>query len=187
MNDASGTERTAQLEKAVLQTLELLERGEIEAARDELLRVAPATPAEPEHAISDLELDAAFADASAEVDQMLDADGVAEAAIAATDSALHDERSVGLESDAGEEFTYAVDAGAEVPRVDEIGDRFATATMAKLLSEQGDESGASKIRANLVPEDEPAASGTEATPATRERVVRTLESWLDNLRGGART
>lgn len=164
MNDASGDERIAQLEQALARSLEWLEEGEVEAARDELLRVAPAS--RPQSLITDQELEAAFARAEPETDQMLDADGVAQAAIQAADRALADESDQPLE----------------------LGERFATASMAALLEQQGDERGALQIRAALgsasapVSRDKPASSSR----SHRDRVIGTLEQWLTNLRGGAR-
>ena len=196
MNDASGTERMAQLEKAVLQALELLDRADVEAARDELLRVAPATAPEPADTISEQELDAAFADASAEVDQMLDADEVALQAVEAADvlpeSELEELTPAEVETPmvAGDfepvapDAPIAVEADVDSPRADEIGDRFATATMAELLARQGDEGAASRIRATLEPGAAPDEENDERT--SRDHVVQTLESWLSNLRGGAR-
>jgi len=147
----------------------ILETGDVESARDELLRVAPATPLEPaESGLTDQELDDAFARAEPETDQMLDADGVAQAAIAEADRAL-----------AGE---------AEQPLAHEVGEQFATATMAGLLEQQGDAGGASQIRASLdagvapLSTEEPTASPRSG----RDRVIHTLEQWLENLRGGAR-
>ncbi len=193
MNDASGTERMAQLDKAVLQALELLERGDAEAARDELLRVAPATAPDPVATISEQELDAAFADASAEVDQMLDADEVALAAIEATEPEIGEgiafEGAVTAIAASSAEFGEALPLdAAEVPRADEIGDRFATATMAELLAQQGDEPAATRIRASLTPDPATGRVPDENFDErpSRDRVIHTLESWLSNLRGGAR-
>jgi hypothetical protein len=174
VNDVNGAERTAQLEKALQSSLELLERGDVEAAREELMRVAPATLPEPlAPGITDGELDAAFADAEAERDHMLDADSVAQAAIAQADRELVD-----------------VEEAADVPLAHEVGERFATATMAALLEEQGDATAASQIRAALVPElataESVAMHDGQPPRASREAVIRTLETWLDNLRGGAR-
>ncbi|MBW2268796.1 MAG: hypothetical protein JRH16_09475 [Deltaproteobacteria bacterium] len=166
MDDANGVERTEQLEKALLSSLEALERGDVEAAREELMRVAPATPLEPlAPGLSDRELDAAFADAEPEQECMLDADGVAQAAIAQADRAL-------------------ADADAE-PLAHEVGEHFATATMAALLEQQGDTTAASQIRAALA-ETPAAAESWEPPRPSREHVIRTLETWLENLREGAR-
>jgi hypothetical protein len=175
VNDANGAERTAQLEKAVLLSLELLERGDADAAREELARVAPAAAPEPlASAISEQELDAAFADAAADVDQMLDADGVAAAAIRATDLDHPDDDLLPVAAD-------------DAPVAHEVSAQFATATMAELLAQQGDETSASQIRASL----EPAHTATETSEASsprspRDGIVRTLETWLQNLRGGTR-
>ena len=99
---------------------------------------------------------------------MLDADQVALAAVAEADRMLGDE----------------VEAAA-TPLDPALGGRFTTATMAELLEEQGDASGASRIRAALdvAPDDDARTAG--ANPS-RETVIRTLEAWLENVRQGAR-
>lgn len=184
MNDSNGTERTAQLEKALLRSLESLDRGDIDGARQELMRIAPATQPEPlAPSISDGELDAAFENAEPDQAHMIDADSVAQAAIAEADRALSSQ--------------------GEAPLAHEVGDRFVTATMAELLEQQGDSGAASQIRATLI---DPRAATEVAEPDTeieeraalpdekprqaprpsRDHVVRTLETWLQNLRGGAR-
>ena len=163
----NSEERTAQLERALQNSLELLERGEVDAAREELMRMVPATQPEPlAPSITDGELDAAFAAAEAEQEQMLDADKVAQVAMAQADR----------------ELAGAVDA----PLAHEVGERFTTATMAALLEQQGDATAASQIRAALTPAEPLATQGPQPPRASREHVIRTLESWLENLRGGAR-
>jgi hypothetical protein len=177
VNDANGTERMAQLEKALVRSLEALDRGDVEGARAELMRVAPATQPEPlAPGLTDSELDAAFEDAEPDLEHMLDADSVAQAAIAEADRVLESE---------ADDFAQAEEGAA--PRAYEIGERFATATMAGLLERQGDVDAASRIRAALVPP--PASDGPAAGSRrpSREHVIHELETWLDNLRGGARS
>ena len=180
MNDENGAERMAQLERALLRSLESLDRGDVDAARQELMRVAPATPPEPlAPRISDGELDAAFAEAEPERERMLDADSVAQAAIAEADRAL-----------AAEEDDASLAPGA--PLSHEFSPSFATATMAELLEGQGDLEAASRIRAALAVVAKPARTvASEPAPAlaarkSRDHIIRELETWLDNLRGGAR-
>ena len=78
---------------------------------------------------------------------------------------------------------------ADAPLAHEVGERFTTATMAALLEQQGDATAASQIRAALAPESadaEPLATQDRQPPrASREHVIRTLETWLENLRQGA--
>ena len=171
MNDVNGAERTAQLERALQSSLELLERGEVDAAREELMRVAPATRlAALASSITDRELDAAFAAAEPEHEHMIDANSVAQAAIAQADREIAD--------------------AADAPLAHEVGERFATATMAALLEQQGDATAASRIRAALAPGSDDAESlatqDREPSRPSREHVIQTLETWLDNLRGEAR-
>jgi hypothetical protein len=73
----------------------------------------------------------------------------------------------------------ALEAEGE-PAPDEVGQHFATETMADLLEKQGDGEGASRIRAALDLGEQPVAR------PPRGQVVATLERWLENLRGGAR-
>jgi hypothetical protein len=163
VTDASSDARLVRLEKAVLRSLELLDEGRIEEARDALLGVAPTAglPApEPSGAITDQEFDSAFEHAEPETDRMLDANQVAQVAIRQADRALD----------------------AEDLSPDRVGASFATATMAELLEQQGDGAGASRIRESLV---ESSAEPGPARPGRRD-VIQTLERWLENLRGGAR-
>ena len=176
MIEESADERLARLEKAVGRSLELLGQGEIQEARRELERaLAPGGPsgvpplAEFSEGVSDQELDHAFEEASPETDQMLDADRVAQVAMRQADEAL------------GENLAP-----------DEVGTAFATGTMADLLERQGDEEGAARIRAGLAgtdaaaEQDRPVSEDRASGRPGRQRVIATLERWLDNLRGGIR-
>jgi hypothetical protein len=174
--EESAEERLAQLEKAVARSLELLETGETQEARLELERalapgaVSAAAPlAEFSGGVSDQELDHAFEAAEPEMDQMLDAERVAQVAMRQADEAL----------------------GAELAP-DEVGTAFATRTMADLLESQGDAQGAERIRAGLgadpapAPLDHPVSEGRPGGRPSRQQVISTLERWLENLRGGIR-
>ena len=176
MIEKSAEERLAQLEKAVARSLELLETGETQEARLELGRaLAPgghstAAPlVEFSEGVIEQELDHAFEAAEPEMDQMLDADRVAQVAMRQADEAL------------GEDLAP-----------DEVGTAFATRTMADLLERQGDEEGADRIRAGLANEaagvllDHPAREGRPGGRPGRQQVISTLERWLENLRGGIR-
>lgn len=123
MSDTSAGERLGRLEKAVRLSLELLEAGRFDEAREELRRVTMSSAAS-EVEISDGELERAFARAEPETERMRSADHVAQEAIRQTDGAL-----------------------AFGP--DEVPQEFATGTMAELLERQGDRSGAAHIRAGL--------------------------------------
>ncbi len=168
--------------------LALIDLGEIESAKDELGAVLatepghpvaraawtplqgeaadalPAVVAEgeaaaesPLAALDEAELEDAFAEAEAEPDEMMTANHVAEAALRAVE-----------------------DGGPEGVRLDEDSP-FATETVASLLEEQGDAASAEAIRSTL-------ARRAPQAPADfdRERVVATLERWLDNLRRSKR-
>jgi hypothetical protein len=155
----ASRERVAALERAIARALELLDAGRGAEARRLLARAAAAGALEPAPraavggGIDEAELERAFAAAEPERAQMWDADGVAEAAL----------RQVG-EGD-------APDWPAAEPQAAELPAGFATATMAELLERQGDAAGASRIRAGLAP----------ARPA-QQRVIATLERWLENVR-----
>jgi hypothetical protein len=133
---------------------------------DDTLAV-PAEPAAPPHGpVSEAELDVAFDRAETDVEELIDPNRVAAAAVAHVDAGADD----GLDEGAGPE---------------PIGGAFATATMAELLERQGDRSGASRIRAALgSPAAPPAAPAARAGgSARRQQWIDTLERWLDNLRG----
>ena len=127
-------------------------------------------------AVDDEEVEAAFALAEPIEDEMIDANQIAQEAMRAS------------QLDEPEGF-----------RVEET-PAFATATMARLLDEQGDRAAAEAIRhrldssgeftageldAAVVPAAVAEALGTNGFGAS-SRVLATLESWLDNLGGGRR-
>ncbi len=164
--------------------LALMDLDRLDEARSELTRVLDAVPdhalaqaALPEHKpapaaeaelleeLGEGELDQAFAAAESDPEEMMDANGVAAAVVRAVESEPDDA-----------EGAPAGDVAIEPP--------FATRSMADLLERQGREEEASRLRASLeVAVDEPPA----AEPAgERERMVRTLEGWLQNLRKGRR-
>ena len=137
----------------------------------------PAADPDAEASISDAELDDAFGQAETDTDELIDPNRVAAAAVAHLEATADDD----------------ID---EMPLADalEPGSAFATATMAGLLEQQGDETGAERIRAALEPA---AASATpevaaetlggsavlDEHPASRPDLIGTLERWLTNLRG----
>ena len=161
MDEAKLEERLARLEQGVAESLDLLESGRSEAARLLLTALVVSPASAPETGITDAELETAFANAEPETDQMHHADDVAQQAILQADLALEAE-------------------GRMAP--DEVGEHFATETMAQLLEKQGDTPGAGRIRAALDAHDR---SEIERRP-NRGKAVATLERWLGNLRGGAR-
>lgn len=176
--------------------LALLDQERIQEARRELGRVLDAVPDHPRvvqaleqptlpeveaasepdflSVVGDAELETAFEAAEAQRDDMIDADGVAAAAL----------RRIEMEGESGDD---APDS-----------DPFATRTMAGLLESQGHSDEAQRIRSRLdetrsiavpVTAAAPVEEGRAAPVATgnrRDRVVDTLESWLDNLRKGRR-
>lgn len=171
--------------------LTLLDQGRVDAARAELERLAKhvlltpdvptAAPAGPDReGLSDSELDAAFARAETDTEELIDPNRVAEEAVARVDVGASD----------------GLDEGADAL---EPGSAFATATMARLLEAQGDEKGARRIRSALGgapadaaatprskhPPDSPAAApGARQEEHRRDQRLATLERWLANLRGG---
>jgi hypothetical protein len=163
MEQANVEERLARLEQAVQRSLELLGSGRVDEARALLAESSGAIPAAagPARSITDDELELAFADAEPELERMRNADDVAQQAILQADRALEAE-------------------GQMAP--DEVGDHFATETMASLLEQQGDEAAAERIRAAL---DGPDGAEDLGGPS-RAATVATLERWLENLAGGAR-
>lgn len=141
------------LAAGLLLSLVLLDRGRPQDAHRVLERLAEATldgrgEVARAFALSERELDRAFEAAAPEADQMLDADHVAQEAMRLADRDLAQEL-----------------AGPS--------SAFATRTMAELLESQGDERGATAIRASLeIPDDE----------MDRVRTLATLERWLEKLR-----
>ncbi len=180
-----GLERKpGSIEGALLLALTLLEQGCVEAAREVLADCASQCLAErrlPEADALDVarpiedaaggfggdvtegELESAFDAAEPVLDELVDADRVAEEAMR------------GADLDEPEVFGGV----AEDPV-------FATRTMAALLERQGDSQGASRIRANLDARDESATAIPSGESDERERIIATLESWLSNLRSGAK-
>ncbi len=158
----------------VTRALGLLDGGSIDDARAllaaALSEAAGERPWEPIRRpsegfdpIGDAEFDSAFEDARPETDSMIDADGIAFEAI------------LRAKLDAPE--------AVSLPAADSP---FHTRTMADLLERQGDFEGARAIRAALEEgglEVEASAESTSAAEA-RTRSIRTLERWLERLRGG---
>lgn len=166
MAHASATERLARLEQGVAHCLNLLEQGQVDQARRVLASLAggaaglelPVTAPELAADLSDEELDSAFEVAEPDLEQVMDADRVAQEAMREADRALAEERAL------------------------EPGPAFETRTMADLLEQQGDSGGATRIRARI---ENAASDGTAPAPAgppKRRGVVSELERWLDNLR-----
>jgi hypothetical protein len=111
---------------------------------------------------------------------MVDADRVAQIALR---QAGADELHVEGEDPDGHEGPERRGA-AGIDLAPELPPSFATATMAELLERQGDVDGASRIRANLVASQGAAAGAPEsAARPSRQRVLSTLERWLENVRG----
>lgn len=149
----------------VVRALALLERGEVEEARDLLAGALAAVAPDAFTAVdasgfplAEAELESAFDDARPETDAMIDADGIAFEAIRR--ARLDEPESLSL------------------PAPDSP---FHTRTMADLLERQGDLEGASAIRSALGA-GEALASASDA--ADRARTLQTLERWLARLRGG---
>jgi hypothetical protein len=155
--------------------LALLDLGRVDDARRELARVLDDAPDHPlavrafESAagagavptfadLAEDELDDAFVGAEPAHEEMLDANVLAAAAL----------RSV---EEGRPEGVVAADAHSP----------FATQTVADLLERQGHDSEARALRDAIGRRD--AGSGT---PAGRDRVIATLERWLDNLRRRSR-
>jgi len=139
-------------------------RRELERAADAALRAAgaapeavatPAASAAAEDDELDGELDRALEQAEARPEEMVDADEVARRAIAAVEA----EHGRGFDPDAQDAYAP-----------------FATSTMAELLERQGDAEGARRIRALLESRRRPGRA------PSRDRVVTTLEAWLEKLR-----
>jgi hypothetical protein len=157
-------------EGCLVLALALLDQGSVEGAHRELAERAGQllsalgadASAELESiaeldfdgALSENELDQAFASAAPDREQLIDADRMAHEAMRAAD----------------------LDEPESVPP--EVADPiFATQTMAELLERQGDASGAARIRAEITPQT------IDPWPRARhERVIETLETWLANLR-----
>jgi hypothetical protein len=153
-----------------LLALVLWDQGRDADARSELMRVAaglvPAeeTPA-PAGAVSEAELDHAFAEAETDAEELIDPNRVAAEAILHADAGAAE----GLRED-GAEPAYG------------SGQAFVTETMARLLDRQGDARGAARIRAVLTAEDAAPGEQRRERVARRARSVAVLERWLANLR-----
>ncbi len=120
------------------------------------------------------EIEAAFADAETDREQLIDPDRVA--------------------AEAAERVLPSRDLQAGLEEVLPGGSPFATRSMAELLERQGDLQGASRIRASLAESPGPEAAPTDAESPSperpeppeerrRRRTLATLEHWLHNLRG----
>jgi len=106
--------------------------------------------------VSDGELETAFASAETDRDEVIDADAIAQQAM----------------------LDAQIDPADEFPSADSS---FATRTVADLLSRQGDEHGASRIRAMV----DSAASNSAAAARNRyAKKIKRLERWLSNIQGG---
>ena len=110
--------------------------------------------------LSDSELESAFEAAESDPAEMLDADAIAQRAMQETEP----------------EFSE---------RLGSPSSSFATRTVAELLERQGDDRGASRIRAIV---DSPSGTdrGAAKSPDQRDQTIEQLERWLVNLRGGAK-
>lgn len=105
--------------------------------------------------LHDVELENAFLEAESRPEEMWNANHAAEAALAQVEEGVPEGVSVSSESP------------------------FATATMASLLEEQGHTDEARALRDAIDGE----SGGSGAAPrADRDRIVETLELWLENLR-----
>ena len=152
-----GLEREPRaLRLRVVLALALLDQRRGDAARAELER-ALAAPAEFPTQLSEQEFDAAFESAEPEIEQLMDADRVAEQALREAELGPADEISP--------------------PGADSV---FATRTMAELLERQGDREGAARIRSRI--EGARAASEAPSAADRRRQIVSQLERWLVNLR-----
>jgi len=160
----------------------------------------PPAPAEPlvfdAEGVRDDELDEAFEEAESDRDQMLGADDVARAAMAAVPD--EDESDVELEPVPCElepvpcelepvPRADVADGEADFLRAIELArppaSPFATETVAGLLEQQGHAEAAGRLREQMAT---PASAGEtlEAAPVTADvhRKQATLERWLENLR-----
>jgi hypothetical protein len=106
--------------------------------------------------VSDGELETAFASAETDRDEVIDADAIAQQAM------------LDAKIDPAEEFTSPDSS-------------FATRTVADLLSQQGDEDGASRIRAMV---DSTAGDSVVTARDPKTKKIERLERWLSNIQGG---
>jgi hypothetical protein len=159
------------VEGALVLALVLLDGNRGEEARAVLERCANAIP-DPVTAggtdtgeiftdhVSDSELESAFEDAETNPEEMFDADAIAQRAMRETESEFSDELVLPSSS-------------------------FATRTVAELLEKQGDDRGASRIRA-IVDSSARTEPGAAKSRDRRNQTIEQLERWLTNLREGAK-
>jgi hypothetical protein len=162
--------RPDDLAARALLALVLWDQGRDADARAELSRVASALVPEAaasaaSGAVSEAELDHAFAEAETDAEQLIDPNRVAAEAILQADAGAAE----GLREDSAEP-AYAA------------GQAFVTETMARLLDRQGDARGAARIRAALTAEESAPSEQRRAREKRRARSLAVLERWLANLR-----
>ncbi len=138
---------------------EVLERC-AEASRDRVAADSLDTGEVFTDRVSESELDSAFESAETNREEMFDADAIAQRAMRET------------ESDFSDELTSPTSS-------------FATRTVAELLEKQGDDRGASRIRAIV---DSPAGTqpGAANSRDRHDQTIQQLERWLVNLRGASK-
>jgi hypothetical protein len=158
-------------EAVLVLALVLLDRNQGEDARGVLERWANATHAEgaaddsdtseifSDH-VSESELESAFEVAETNPEEMFDADAIAQRALRETES----------------EFSAELASPSS---------SFATRTVAELLEKQGDDRGASRIRA-IVDSPDGAEPDVEKPRDRQDQTIEQLERWLVNLRRGAK-
>jgi hypothetical protein len=156
-------------EARALLALVLWDQGRADEARGELSRIGArilsARAAAAAEAVSEAELDVAFAEAETDADELITPNRVAAEAILHADAGAAE----GLREDASE-APYAA------------GQAFVTETMARLLDRQGDVRGAARIRAALAAESPPPRERRRMRVRQRAHTVAILERWLANLR-----
>jgi len=106
--------------------------------------------------VSDGELETAFASAETDRDEVIDADAIAQQAM----------------------LDAKIDPADEFPSPNSS---FATRTVADLLSRQGDEHGASRIRSMV---DSTAGDAAATARDRNAKKIQRLERWLSNIQGG---
>jgi tetratricopeptide (TPR) repeat protein len=147
--------RTEELRSRLSRVLEAVPDHALASRLQGELPARPAAPAHPLAGLDEVELEDAFEDAEADREEMIDANHVAAATLRAVEEGSPE--------------------GVFAPRA---GSPFATETVAGLLEEQGHVEGARAIRRALAPEQ----PDPQLEERGRERVVATLERWLENLR-----
>ncbi len=154
-------------EGAIVMALVLFDQGRVEDARRVIEKWADAnlgvevtddstSAADFGGEVSDGELETAFASAETDRDEVIDADAIAQQAM----------------------LDAKIDPADEFPASDSS---FATRTVADLLSRQGDEHGASRIRAMV---DSTAGDAAAAARNRNAKKIQRLERWLSNIQGG---